>query len=132
MTKLEGEFCPICSRKNWCYCRCNYCLEQLNKGWLNRDGVQVINSRTNRPIPHDMYNNPHQDCMKGGTHGKGYFKNGVWIPPRGTPPEEEPAPEKSHDLHEYMRRHAKLEGKDWILYVDDKRTGFVIDREVVV
>ena len=80
-----------------------------------------MNPGPGRAIPHDMYNQPHNDCMRKGTGGK-YYTGGKQVYVN----------EKSHDLHEYMRRHAKLEGKDWILYVDDKRTGFVIDREVVV
>ena len=118
MPKLEGPTCPKCGATGTCRCRCNYCHEQLNDGWKNNDGQQVMNPRTGRAIPHDMYFQPHQSCMRKGTGGK-YYRGG----------EQVYVNEKSKDLGEYMRRHAKLEGKDWILYVDDKRTGFVIERE---
>ena len=103
MTKLEGSTCPKCGATGTCRCRCNFCHEHLNDGWKNNDGQQVMNPRTGRAIPHDMYNQPHQDCMRKGTGGK-YFKGG----------EQVYVNEKSKDLGDYMKNLAQI-GTGWIL-----------------
>lgn len=113
MTKLEGPTCPKCGATGTCRCRCNYCHEQLNDGWKNNDGQQVMNPRTGRAIPHDMYNQPHNDCMKKGTGGK-YYKGG----------EQVYVNEKSKDLGDYMKNMARL-GADgfWHGWRDGKYVG---------
>ena len=79
LTKLLGLICPKCGATKSCYCRCNFCHEEFSKGWKNNDGQQVMNPNTGKPIPHDTYGNPHNQCMlnrKGkDTVGFEYMKN---------------------------------------------------------
>ena len=113
MTKLEGNICPKCGATGTCYCRCNFCHEQFSEGWKNKDGQKVMNQRTGKYIPHDVYGNPHNECMTKGTGGK-YYKGGKQVYVN----------EKWNDLHEFMRNHLKLGDDGWYhLFKDDKYAG---------
>ena len=115
MTKLEGATCPQCGSTKSCYCRCNFCHEQFNKGWKNNDGQQVMNPYTGKPIPHDMHGNPHNKCMlnRKGKDTVGFIKGGEFY-----------VNEKRKDLGDYMKNMARL-GADgwWHLWVDGKYRG---------
>ena len=101
MTKLEGITCPICGQLR-CFHRCNHCSEKFV--WTDKYGVKHINPKSGKTIPFDEYGNEHNKCMLGGTRDGRYRNEEQRL-------QQVYSTEKSHDLHEYMRRHAKLEGK---------------------
>lgn len=117
MPKLEGSICPKCGATGTCRCRCNFCHEQLNEGWKNNDGQQVMNPHTGRAIPHDMYNQPHNKCMlnRKGRDTVGFIKDGKFY-----------VNEKRQDLGNYMKNMARL-GADgyWHLWKDGKYAGCI-------
>ena len=118
MNKPKGAQCPTCYKTGRCSHWCDTCGEHLNYPDFRPDTGTPNVGKSGRRQPYDDYGILHH-CFegKGGRKGEGFIKDGII------------ETTMAQDLHEYMRRHAKLEGKDWILYVDDNRTGFVIDRE---
>jgi hypothetical protein len=102
-TYYDMEFCPICNsnKQTSCRHRCNFCYAKLNDGWKNSDGQQIRNAK-GKLIPHDEYGIIHNQCMRNGTGGRGYFKDKkIYVN------------EKSHDLHEYMKNMLRLANDGW-------------------